>query len=310
MKALIIHFSQTGNTRKIAECIHQGILDAGGACDMKPMREVETGIVGHYDVVGIGAPVFYYKEPFNVTDFINALPDLHEQPWFVFCTHGNVIGNFFPSMTEILRKRGARVIGYYNSYADITVPFYPRHSYTSGHPDLYDLEKAKLFGSNMIKIMKELIAHQHDAIDESFPISSEEWILDSHRLTREALKVNLPKLNLNRDTCILCGECQDECPVQGIDVNAEPPRIQDPCIYCFRCVNVCPTLSIQGDWDFMVRMAPANYERYKKELDKAAARGEFRWLMDPETLDLGMPFHKQRERELGTTPEQKDDLEK
>jgi flavodoxin/NAD-dependent dihydropyrimidine dehydrogenase PreA subunit len=299
MKALIIHFSQTGNTRRIAECIHQGILDAGGACDLQSMRDVETGIVSHYDLVGIGAPVFYYKEPFNVMDFITALPDLDGQPWLVFCTHGNVIGNFFPSITEELRKRGAQIIGYHNTYADITVTFYPKHSYTSGHPDIHDLESAKSFGVKICKLAEKVYSQQQDTIYESFPISSEEWIEDSHRLTREALKANLPKLTLNMDTCIRCGECEEECPVQGIDVGADPPRIQDPCIYCFRCVNVCSTLSIQGDWEPLVRMAPANYKRYRDELDKVAARGEFRWLMDPDTIDLSMPLYKQRERELG-----------
>jgi putative effector of murein hydrolase len=45
-------------------------------------------------------------------------------------------------------------------------------------------------------------------------------------------------------------------------------------------------------------MAPANYARYKKELDKVAARGEFRWLIDPETIVFDDPLYKQRQREI------------
>ncbi len=50
----------------------------------------------------------------------------------------------------------------------------------------------------------------------------------------------------------------------------------------------------------IVSMAPEHYARYRKELDKVSARGEFRWLVDPETIDCGDPLYKQREREIST----------
>ena len=97
MKTLIICFSQTGNTQKIAKSIYDGIADIAGRCDMKTLDETDTEALDDYDLIGLGAPVFYYKEPFHVGDFIEALPDQNGRHWFVFCTHGNVIGNFFPS---------------------------------------------------------------------------------------------------------------------------------------------------------------------------------------------------------------------
>ncbi|MGD8892783.1 MAG: 4Fe-4S binding protein [Desulfobacterales bacterium] len=108
----------------------------------------------------------------------------------------------------------------------------------------------------------------------------------------------MPKFSINNETCIQCHECEENCPVQGIDIEAEPPRIQDPCIYCWRCVTICPTLSLEADWEPLVAMAPANYARYKKELDKVTARGEFRWLIDPETIVFDDPLYKQRQREI------------
>ena len=135
-------------------------------------------------------------------------------------------------------------------------------------------------------------------IPEPVPVSSQEWIEESKMLTKDAIEQFMPKFSINTDTCIQCHECEENCPVQGIDIEAEPPRIQDPCIYCWRCVTICPTLSVEADWEPLVAMAPTNYARYKNELDKVAARGGFRWLVDPETIVFDDPLYKQRQREI------------
>jgi flavodoxin/ferredoxin len=298
MKTLIIYFSQTSNTRKIAECIYDGIINAKSECNLKTLNDVEPTSLSDYELIGIGSPVFWYKEPFNVQDFLESLPEQNGRHWFVFCTHGNIIGDFFPSVTKKLNKKGATVIGFHNTYANITVPFYPRPSYTSGHPDSYDFEQAKAFGREIVERSQKINQNDDDLIPEPGPVSSEEWIQESKALTKEAIKQFMPEFTINTDTCIQCHECEENCPVQGIDIEAEPPRIQDPCIYCWRCVTICPTLSVEADWEPLVAMAPTNYARYKKELDKVAARGEFRWLIDPETIVFDDPLYKQCQREI------------
>jgi len=45
-------------------------------------------------------------------------------------------------------------------------------------------------------------------------------------------------------------------------------------------------------------MAPGNYDKYLQALKDAEARGEFRWLMDPETINFDDPYFKQRKRNL------------
>jgi len=298
MKTLIIYFSQTGNTRQIAERIHDGIARVTGQCDIRPLSDIDNKSLLDYDLVGLGSPVFYYKEPFHVRDFIESLPELSDRHWFIFCTHGNVIGNFFSSVADLLKKKKAIVIGYHNSYANITVPYYPRPSYTSGHPDAYDLEQAEAFGREMAERSPKITGPDSGLIPEPGPVSSEEWIQDSHRMTQKALKKVMPKFSLNIETCIRCHQCEDDCPVHGIDVESDPPVLQEPCIFCLRCVNICPTASIVADWTSLVAMAPANFARYKKELDRVTARGEFRWLVDPDRIDLSDPLYKQREREI------------
>ncbi len=297
-KTLIIYFSQTGNTRRIATCIRDGIIDVTGQCDILNLKDADAKLLSDYDLVGIGCPVFYYKEPFNVRDFIESLPELNDQHWFIFCTHGNVIGNTFPSMTKRLKQKGAIVIGFHDSYASITVPFYPSPSFTMGHPDAYDLEQARAFGREIAKCSPQITNPESDLIPDPGPVSSEEWLREADRLTPEFLDQVMPKLSIDTDKCSQCHTCEDNCPVQGIDVEADPPRIQNPCVYCYHCVNTCPTLAISANWERLAAIVPMYYARYRKELDRVANSGEFRWLIDPDTIKPDDPLYKQREREV------------
>lgn len=298
MKTAIICFSQTGNTRTVAEKIRAGILDVSGQCDLINMEKTDIGSLTGYDLIGLGCPVYYFKEPFNVTDFIETLPSQGGRHWFVFCSHGSVMGQTLFSMTERLEKKGALVIGRHHTYADATVPFYPNPTLTSGHPDEQDLEEALDFGKKIARCSRAVSAGNAGCIEKASP-APEEWARnEAAMLSRELLAQVMPRLTINIETCDRCGVCRDACPVNGIDIEAEPPRIQQPCVFCFHCAGICPTCSIEADWRMLVNMAPDNYARYRKSLNAAEERGEFRWLVDPDTVDCGNPLYQQREREI------------
>ena len=90
----------------------------------------------------------------------------------------------------------------------------------------------------------------------------------------------------------------ERCPVDGIDVFADPPRIQEPCSFCWHCVNVCPVLAIEADWSGWIAHSPSAFERHRRELDVEAEKGNFRWLLDPDTIDPTKPLIKEREEQL------------
>ena len=294
MQCLIICFSQTGNTRKLADSIIQGLDQGGMDCSLVGLDQAESALAQGPDLVGLGAPVFYYQEPLNVRELVESLPPQQGRPWFLFCTHGNVIGNFFPSLAGRLQERGARVVGYHHSYADITFPPYPRFSYTSGHPDALDLDQAREFGARMAG----LAAAGDYPQPRPGPVSSESWLKQAQGMTPQRLAQVMPRLSLDPERCDQCLICQGECPVGGIEVSADPPRLQDPCIHCYRCLVVCPNQAIVADWQQVLPMVPGFYEAYRQELELAASQGQFRWLVDPEAVDPRDSLIQQRQREL------------
>lgn len=298
MKVLIICFSQTGNTRKVAECIQDGINEVTESCELIRLEDVDKAALAEYDLVGIGFPVFYYKEPFHISDFIETLPLLRGKQWFVFCSHGSVLGMTLISMTERLEKKGITVIGSHHTYADASLPFYPYPTVTTGHPDDQDLREAVEFGKSIAACSMAVAKGNTDCIKTPAPVT-EDWVPDeSALLTQEFMTKAFPRLSINTDTCTECGECQEACPVNGIDIEAEPPLIQDPCIYCWNCAKICPTCSIETDWTAMDGLAPSTYKKYIQALNDAEARSEFRWRVDPDSMNYDDPLHKQRERQL------------
>lgn len=297
MKTLIVHFSQTGFTRKVAERIRDGIVEVTGQCDLTSLADVDESALAGYDLVGLGCPVFYYKEPFNVRDFMQGLPELKDKQWFVFCTHGSVMGNTLILMAEALKRKGILVVGYHDTYADGSIPFYPYPTLTTGHPDELEYDEAREFGREVAERSRRIAEGERDLIPEPGQ-KDQEWTDAADMLSLEFMDQVMPRMSIDEEKCTHCQECVENCPVGGIDVEADPPRIQDPCIYCWYCAKICPELAIEADWDGLVSLAPENYARYRKALDEAAARGEFRWLVDPDSLDLDDPLYKQREREI------------
>ncbi len=295
MKTLIISFSQTGNTRKVADCIQEGISEISPSCEIADLSDVDKDKLAEYDLVGLGCPVFYLREPFNVREFMEELTGLKGKSWFIFCSHGSAMGETLLSMAECLEHQGIVVIGSHHTYADATLPFYPYPNYVTGHPDEQELQEARDFGKKIAECAKLVAGGDTSQIVKPAPLT-DDWVPDDVALYSREFLSQIFCLSINKDTCAECGECVAACPVNGIDVEANSYRIQDPCIYCFHCANICPTCSIEGGFDMLAKAAPDNYAKYLKALKAAEARGEFRWLMDPSTLDFDEYLYKQRKR--------------
>ncbi len=49
------------------------------------------------------------------------------------------------------------------------------------------------------------------------------------------------------DSCVACGTCIDECPVQAISAGDIYSINPDVCISCGTCADVCPTGAISEE---------------------------------------------------------------
>jgi flavodoxin len=107
MKALIVYYSLTGTTHKLAERM-AGMLK----CDIKRLSMFGRSVSiadNQYDIVIVGTPIWLYHPSFPASRFLSknkkTLPDVA-----FFCTYQTTIGKSFDMMERKCGKKPARVL--------------------------------------------------------------------------------------------------------------------------------------------------------------------------------------------------------
>ena len=301
MKSIIIYFSQTGNTEKVAKAIQKRVKQAAGHCDIVKIKDANPRRLHEYDLIGIGCPVIGFVETGNVRAFINDMRFVGGKHAFPFATHGTRPEFFFPSIVPRLKRRGLIVIGMYNCYADVRMGGRPRTSPypTAGHPDEIDLKEAEEFGREMVERSRRISAGETGLIPP-LPKWAEFNVREyqEKRAVRE-MELGVPEeaakryirrpLKFQKEKCTYpeCWLCMDNCPMEGIDLTVEPPIIGKPCMTCSVCMQICPTGAI-GRGGAPQAVTPPEVHKavfaefYLAPLAKAEAEGRFRRLVPVE----------------------------
>ena len=159
-KFLVTYFSQTGNTKKVAESIFSAI---NGDKTILPVEKLDDIKLVDFDLIFIGFPIHSHSVPFKVEKVIRALPK--EKKIALFSTHGSLSGDFLSREaleyattlsphTDLLGTFACR--GKVSIKAQEFLSKSPEHKYwaemspsASGHPDDNDLEDARTFARKM-----------------------------------------------------------------------------------------------------------------------------------------------------------------
>lgn len=307
MKAIVIYYSQTGNTKKIAQAIHAGMSQTVEQCDLVRIQDVNPGILGDYDLIGLGSPVINFKEPGNIRDFIEwAMGAADGKHGFVFCTHGAFAGHYMSSVVSGIAQRGLTVVGWKDWFGSVLYPAIPKPYYTDGHPDQIDLDEAKDFGREMVERSRRISlgetqlipdfpkGNEYDAIYDPFDLRR----MDLLMACKEADASTVFKLNTEKCRYPTCTHCRDICPTGKIVFSGSGPDLRMTCEAgignrCFLCEQTCPHGAIEIDWTIMEKAHdPLIQEWLSKILERVEARGHFRRLVQEKDIGWGNDFYK------------------
>lgn len=283
MKSIIVYFSLTGSTKKVAQAIQKGMSPFLESCDLVKLKDADRTRLQNYDLIGIGSAV-WGGPPKHLQWFIDSLPDLTGKYAFAFCTHGATGGRFFPTLLKLLKRKGVKVIGVRDWYGSVFLPMMPKPYFTEGHPDEIDLAEAQTFGKEMAELRLRIETEGSRVVPQLPKIVPPR---------RSRLKRPRPKYDANKCAYPACTLCMDHCPVNGIDLKVNPVVFGRDCHTCHFCEMICPVGAISVDYDSFVKKGHRRGKTiYVGSLAQAEAEGTFRPLVPMESVRWDMPYYK------------------
>lgn len=239
-RALIVYFSQTGTNERVAEVIGKSLSLEGYQVDLWNLKNGSPLAPREYELLGVGSPAYYYRAPFNVTDFVNSLPSLSGLPTFVFVVHGAYRGNTGNTIRRTLRLKGAKEVGYFCCYgADHFLGYLKEGCLLSpDHPSKEELESASMFGHD-IAARVEGTPYTRPGDDPDAQVINRLERFLANRIFVKYFYSRFFKVNaMCRPECDLCIR---QCPVQNIS-RGDGGRLVwgRKCLLCLSCEMNCP----------------------------------------------------------------------
>jgi flavodoxin/NAD-dependent dihydropyrimidine dehydrogenase PreA subunit len=245
-----VFFSQTGNTRRVAEAMAEAFRSYGHSVKTISLTDAVPGDVYAADLLGFGTPCFSSKAPQPVMRFISTLPSMENQKAFVFATCGGAPGRVLYDIGNALRTKGANVLAGHLSRGEVHHPAPSINARFPGRPNAEDFDHVQRF-------VRAVCVH----ISTDHPVSLPRIYASS--LTRSdgfyeflgsaisdpTLRFFMPEPKVDVGVCDLCGWCNQGCPTQNIYLRPYPVLGTD-CIRCYRCYNKCPRYAFTINWRF------------------------------------------------------------
>lgn len=246
-RATIFTFSQTGATEQVAGNIVSGLQSRNVACESMDLLKVSPQAAADAELIGIGTPVFYYKEPLLVRNFIDRLPPAEGRAAFTFITHGGNPVNTLRRLQKRLASRGYVVVNSFSCAGYDTYPMFLHRWRQWGHPAGKELQLARDFGSHLVDDVRMLLQEPH-FVQPNYPFVGGKYFLLSLLLSGSRMRRFLPHPVPRPEVCIQCGVCARNCPASCITMTPFP-TVGPDCIRCYLCERICPVQAWQLDWN-------------------------------------------------------------
>jgi ferredoxin/flavodoxin len=245
-RALVTWYSQTGHTRRIGKVIGSEWIRAGLAVDLADYRDINPAMLAGYDLIALGTPVYYMDVPVNLRLWIRDLPALEGIPAAAYVTyggHGDGQHHTACGLLEELAGKGAVPAGM-DMFGNMST-FAPTWSMGNAkrilkykdRPNERTYDRARRFAARTLDNVR---AGRNTEIEGEFGLDAISRLLPQVWFTR----LLIGRHYIDKDACIECGLCQDNCPSDAIDLSGKTID-RDRCLVCIGCVNNCPAGAVK-----------------------------------------------------------------
>ena len=270
MRILVVYFSATGNTSKMAKAIKEGFVDLGAEADeydiTLPSARQNRIDLTPYQAVILGSPIHIQRAPKVVREWLRTL-DGHGMKCSMFFTCGGFkVHPAHYSTRRILEEQGFVVVS--------SAEFLGAHTFNiggwkamEGRPDEDDFRAAKEY---VVKTYKRFTGEVPQILGELEKTQYSDNELDQLEGRRFQILTQLP--DRNGKDCSMCMMCEELCPTGAMDAETGKAD-KEKCIACLRCMANCPDNALQindmsGIWSSKLEKDNVTEDDLKKKKSK------------------------------------------
>lgn len=147
-KAIVIYYSRTGNTERVAKTFARTLK-----CKCLNIKENPKINLDKYNLIFIGSGIYGMKISAEITNFIQKLKekDTKEKKYVVFGTYGGSKRGI-KVMKDMLEQKNAKVIGQFGCKGHDDFWLFKIFNVNKDRPNKEDLKEAKEFTQFILKI--------------------------------------------------------------------------------------------------------------------------------------------------------------
>ena len=250
MKALIVYFSGTGNTLKVAEKYASTLRELGHEAELvsvdglprnKELTDEFLTKLTQADLLGFGYPVHAFNAPSVMLKLAKFLPKQRSVKCaFIFNTSGEPLKlNNISSikLTRMLRRRKIVVFSEYHYCMPYNIIF--RHTDEMAYKMWHTAEQ--LIPLDVQQIV-EGTPHKLQRVACGGFVA---WVM---RCEHWGVRINGKHYKVAKQ-CVHCQQCVKVCPTGNITVRKNGKlRFGRNCLMCMRCAQLCPKDAIKTGW--------------------------------------------------------------
>ena len=251
-------FSGTGNSLLVARAVAEALRQEGLPVRLRSMEE-RPPVLSSESAIGLAFPIACFSTYPTVWRFIQSMPPGEGREIFMAATCGGAPGGMQGPLRKVLTEKG---------YEPVAAKAFVM-------PGNYN-KKVLPVEKNAARVEKALLDARSFAYDllngrtgwgGGIPVFSAlfYWLGQTRKPWKYFYKV-FP-ISVNREKCVRCKRCADNCPEKAIALDEENYPVVNPalCESCQRCVGFCPEGALHVPGKPAVPYRAMSYEEYKKE---------------------------------------------
>lgn len=228
---MILHFTGTGNSKFVADCLIDVLSDEAVSMN-DVLKSGERLIVSSNTPYVFVAPVYAWRYPLVIENLLHKAELSGNSDVYCLATCESQSGKTGKYLEKIVSDKGMNFLGFQ------TIPMPNHYILAQTLPTPEEADQQLDLAVSLIKDIARKIRENKSLEEKSdTPFAGIMSGIVNTVFSRFLISSRNFKVS---DGCISCGRCQRQCPVNNITLKDGRPTFGTRCIWCFGCIQNCP----------------------------------------------------------------------